>query len=381
MAGYIFTIDDINSIEESIYDGVYGTVIKNPENKYWHTHHEGTFADYITMQEGDNVYFLHQRKIYGIGELININGDCKFLNFPDSDLPYIFIFNDIKEDMIINRSEKDVNKRMVCIFKGSPHFFKNGVDMDEVLSSNPAKFKMLRAFWRLSFIKIDDEENKALMDVILKNNEENLLERRNIYEENRNVHERIRHLLEAKGVGNYKVNADKILSEAYGSEGKIKHEMALEAGILDYISNKKGDVFGDWDYVSHQVVASPFKPVDYMDKMDIFGYRYIPGFQTISKYLVIEIKKGVAQMDDLKQVMKYVDWVNHEYGFGNYNMIEAFLVAYDFSDEVKEQKNKIAVRNYVKGTRPVVSMEWDNLKLVKYRFNPEKNRLEFWKIN
>lgn len=105
MAGYIFTIDDINSIEESIYDGVYSTVIRIPKNKIWGKHHEGTFADYITMQEGDNVYFFHQRKIYGIGELININGDCKFLNFPDSDLPYTFIFKGIKEDMIIDKTE------------------------------------------------------------------------------------------------------------------------------------------------------------------------------------------------------------------------------------------------------------------------------------
>ncbi|WP_400246667.1 hypothetical protein AB3U99_07445 [Niallia sp. JL1B1071] len=46
--------------------------------------------------------------------------------------------------------------------------------MDDVLASNPDKFRILRAFWKVSFIKIDDEENKALRDIILKRNEEHL---------------------------------------------------------------------------------------------------------------------------------------------------------------------------------------------------------------
>ena len=36
--------------------------------------------------------------------------------------------------------------------------------MDDVLASNPSQFRMLRAFWKLSFIKIDDDENQALID-------------------------------------------------------------------------------------------------------------------------------------------------------------------------------------------------------------------------
>ena len=54
--------------------------------------------------------------------------------------------------------------------------------------------------------------------------------------------------------------------------------MALEAGILFQLTNKYEDtvnIFGSWDYLSHQVVASPFKPIDYMDKwifLDIHSY-------------------------------------------------------------------------------------------------------------
>lgn len=369
MAGYIFSLNNIESLDYSIQNGVYSTILnKVPKNNIWGAAHEGTFADYITMKEGDNIFFFHKRKIYGIGELININKDCKFLNFPGSDLPYRYKLKDMKNRMILNKNSSDLMKRVVCTFKANPFFFKNGVDMDEVLSSNPSSFKMLRAFWKTSFIKIDDEENQALIDVILKNNEANLEQRTNIYPKQSTVHNRIRSLISSDKVADYIVNADNIMKKVAHTDGKIRHEMALEAGVLDYMTNKRGETFGNWDYLSRQVVASPFKPIDYMDRMDIFGYRYIPGFKTISKYLVIELKKEAAFEEDINQIMKYVDWVNQEYSFGDYNMIDAYLIAYSFPGRVLEQKKEVATRKFAKGTRPAQSLEWDNLKLVQYRF-------------
>lgn len=347
-----------------------------PKSTHWGAHHEGTFGDYMTMKEGDNVYFFSGRKIYGIGELVNINGDCKFLNFPNADSPIDYDFSSLKKSMILNDSTENMKNRMLCTFKGSPHFFENGVDMDDILSFNPKSFKMLRAFWKLSFIKIDHEENKALMDVILKNNEDNLLLKENIFAEPTIIHKRVSQLANQK----YQVNSDNILNMCSEANGEIRHEMALEVGILDYISNKKTLVFGDWDYLSHQVIASPFKPVDYMDKMDIFGYKYIPDFETISKYLVIEIKKSLADLDVVNQVMKYVDWVNQEYSYGDYNMIEAFIVAYDFPEDVIALKNEIGKRNYIRGRRPAVALEWKNLRLIKYRFDTQLKRLFFEEV-
>ena len=49
--------------------------------------------------------------------------------------------------------------------------------------------------------------------------------------------------------------------------------------------------------------------------------------------------------------MKYVGWINQEYAHGDYSMIEAFIVAYKFSDEVIEKKNKECVRNFTRGYR------------------------------
>lgn len=75
----------------------------------------------------------------------------------------------------------------------------------------------------------------------------------------------------------------------------ITHEMALELSIIEYLTNNHSNatqIFGkNWDYLSHQVAASPFKPPEYIDRMDIFGYKYIPNFRpTKSKFLLIELK-------------------------------------------------------------------------------------------
>lgn len=376
MAGYIFTLNNLDSLNEIIENGVYSTNLKIPKNNNWGIHHEGTFADYLSMTTGDNVYFFIKRKIYGIGKLVKIAGDCKLLNFPNADVPVVGDFKNIKNSMILNKSEVNVQNRFLCTFVGAPAFFKNGIDMDDVLASNPSAFKMLRVLWKLSFIKIDDVENKALFDVILKSNEAAIKESSMQFQYSKIVHNRVSTLYN----NDYKVTANNILSLA--SSGKeIRHEMAIEAGVIDYIKNSDNSIFGKWDYISHQVVASPFKPVDYMDKMDVFGYRFIPGYETINKFLIVEIKKDIGVIEVLNQIMKYVDWVNQEYSYGDYNMIEAYIVANDFTQEIIQFKEDIAKRSFTMGRRPPITYEWSNLKLIKYRYNEQSQELEFEEVH
>lgn len=103
------------------------------------------------------MYIFSDRNLYGIGVLKNVLSDCKLLNYPNSDIP------ELNEDDFENHILNNTANRIICTFIEKPHFFKNGVDMDKVLSSNPTAFKMLRAMWKVSFIKIDDHENKALL--------------------------------------------------------------------------------------------------------------------------------------------------------------------------------------------------------------------------
>jgi len=374
MAGYIFTLDSIESLKKISQTGVYSTKLNVPKS-IWGISHEGTFADYYSMKPGDNVYFFHKRKIYGIGSLIDIKGHCIHLNFPEADLVEVDSFNKIKEKMILNESKENLSNRLLCTFKGSPYLFENGVDMDEVLASNPISFRVLRAFWKVSFIKIDDSENKALFDYILKANENYIDGKEGCFVTSEFLHERIRNL----HTNEYIATSKNIVNSVV--KGKIlKHEMAIEAAIIDYITtNTYNNIFGEWNYVTHQLIASPFKPIDYMDKMDIFGYRYISGYETISKYLMIEIKKEVATIEAINQAMKYVDWIQQEYS-RNYSMIEAFVVASDFPEEVINLRNEKAKRFFTQGRMPAVTKEWNQLRLIKYTYNECDGNLQFEEI-
>ena len=363
MAGYIMTLDNLDSLEDCILTGTYSTYLSEPKNNLWSIHHEGTFADYFSMKENDNIYFFIKRKIYGIGRIVNLNKDCKFLNFIEADIPTVPT-KEKYQDMEPLLPDACANYRCFCTFEPSPYFFSNGVDMDDVLNSNPSRFRMLRAMWKVSFIKVDDEENQALQDIILKRNEEFIFNGHNTFKHTKKIHNDINRKISF----NHRMRAYNILRTC-AKDNTIKHEMAIEAALCRLLIKDNYTPFGKWDYISHQVVASPFKAIDYMDKMDVFGYRYIEGFLTRSKYLVIEIKKDAASTEVIDQIMKYVDWIQEEYAYGDYSMIEAFIVAADFPPEVIEKCNLECVRKFTKGYRPTLSCTWNNIKLIKYTYD------------
>ncbi|MDX6529473.1 MAG: hypothetical protein QOH41_1763 [Blastocatellia bacterium] len=378
MAGYIFSLDSLDSLHRYTRNGVYGTKLSAPSHS-WKVHHEGTFADYASMRTGDNIYFFIKRKIYGIGKLINVGSDCKFFNFPGAGSAQPFPYETVGEQLLWDEGAASINQRCICVFEPDPYFFRLGIDMDDVLSSNPDAFRMLRVFWKLSFIKFDDEENQAFRDVILKRNQHALsMSRDGGVFEFEPVHEQIAGRLSPEYAFDHGMSA---VLAACADGDRLRHEMAIEAGLLHQLSledNNTSDVFGNWDYLSHQVVASPFKPVDYMDKMDLFGYAYVSGFKpTRSRFIVCEIKRGAATLEDIDQLLKYVDWVRDEYSYGDYSMIRAFFLAYEFDQQAVEHKQTVGTRRYTVGVRPAQSLEWNDVKLVRYAFDGVTNRIDF----
>ncbi len=231
MAGYIFSLDSLDSLHLYTRNGVYGTKLKlSIPFRSWRASHEGTFADYATMRAGDSIYFFIQRKIYGIGNLINVGSDCKFFNFPDASRPQLFPYAAVAERLLWDEGEVSVNQRCICFFEPDPYFFRLGIDMDDVLSSNPDAFKMLRAFWKLSFIKFDDEENQAFRDIILKRNQVVLTsgDTTGIFE-----FEPSRERITEKLSDEYAFHrgiATVLSSCATGD--RLRHEMAIEAGAV-----------------------------------------------------------------------------------------------------------------------------------------------------
>lgn len=379
MAGFIVSLggaslkkeEDIEKLVSKVISaGVYSTNLNIPMKNEWGAVHEGTFADFLTMKEGDHIYFFCKRRIYGIGQLINVSGNCIHLNFPEADIPVTKDFKTLKSQMILNKSSFNLGNRFLCTFTGAPHFFKKGVDMDDMLASNPVAFKMLRVFSKLSFVKIDDQEDKAIFDMLLKENVQYLQDEAYVFPVKTVIHKRI----EAIRDEHYEMTAKNFLKLA-ANKKMIKHEKALELALMEFLRANKESIFGKWDYISRQVVASPFKPTEYIDKMDIFGYKFVPGYETISKFLLIELKREVASKEVIHQAMKYVDWIKEEYSFGDYNEIEAFIVASNFPEEVFEERAKFAKRTFIKGRRPPVTEEWDKLKLIKYSYDAATGEL------
>lgn len=374
MAGYLIALGEKADAIKAMEQRVYSTYL-SPK---WLSWVEGTLGDYATMLPGDNVYFFTDRKIYGIGEILDIgSGQCVVENFPGATSADLIDWQKVANDAIyqfhkITKKNNTMSERVgrwIIAFKPSPQFFQRGIDMDDLLESNPSAFRSLRVFWKRSFIKLDDEENDAFKTALIRTNI------KQYYDQIGSVHD---DSVPVRLLGGSSPDIPKLLASKRSSDGSLSSESLLEAGILFQLAHFDGrtcDVFGKWSYLSRQVNASPFKPVDYMDRIDIFGYRWIEQYRfIIEKYLVVELKKEQSDQDNVLQVMKYVDWVNEEYAHGDYSLIDAFLVAHEFSEEVSLQEE--TRREYVVGRRPAHAKTWDNLKLVTYNVT-ERGYIEF----
>ena len=365
MAGFIFSIGAgffKEGVKTCIKNGVFAAKLPSAmDSSMARQVSAGVLCDYISMQPGDNVYFLTQRKIYGVGKLIKIgdSGSCITKNYPSAHI--LDTINEIPlgETGII---EGPPEFRWVCYFEPEGQFFETGVDMDDVLLYRPHAFRMLRAFQDRSFIKIDDEENRALKEYIyLANKSEG-----KIFEFNSDFHMRA----QSFDLSDYEVTASDTISLMRSpATGEVALEMLVEAAVLEELKKENG-AFGKWDYISHQVIASPFKPISYIDKIDVFAYRFLAAYpgedKPIEKYLIFELKKGKANRATVLQAMRYVDWVCKEYAAGDYSRVEAKIVAHSYTRNILKETEDDRTRHFISTTHPIVSASWNELKLYSY---------------
>lgn len=383
MAGFIFSIykeENIEGVKKCIRQGVYASKVPNDKLSVQENESSGNkskqvmaavLADYCSMQAGDNVYFLSDRRIYGVGKLVNLGTDCKYKNFLDAN-----IFE--KKEKVIEADQPLMQLgpeyRWLCLFEPDQHFFAEGVDMDEVLSYRPSAFRMLRAFQDVTFIKIDDAENRALKECIYLKNRD----KQKYFEYSTSEHERILQ----SDLEKYLINLEEIIMREFNYEkNEINTEMLLEAWMIDFIS-KNGFENERYDYVTHQVIASPFKPLAYIDKMDIFAYRYLENFpdteKPTEKYMVIELKKGKATKDFPLQLMRYVDWISREYAAGDYSLIKAVGIAKGYPKGMQKILDEQCKRSYLSDLHPNTTSQWNDLCLYEYSMN-QANQLQIRK--
>lgn len=414
MAGYFIVLGDIKndkgkvlkSAKEILYDlcryGTYSTnLFVNDEIKKWSKQKVATFADYFGMKEDDYIFFFYGRKIYGVGKLVNIGDDCKYWGFKGANQPTCYLQSQINPTKLISIIKPE--NRCVCFFEPLV-FYPKAVDMDEALTSYPSSFKSLRVIQGRTFIKLDDEEAAALLSVL---NRKNVSTDKNepddwsppVFDDS--MHKMAEKVLN-KSADYYKFNIESLLKNYQPWENNgIQEEMAVEAAVVESLTlNKDTSVFDKMEYVTHQVSASPAKPVEYMEWMDVFGYSVssylikqgIPIQFAIDKYYVIEIKRGILELPVPKrgketkyikenkavanQLMKYVDWVVKNYASGNYPMVKGILVANDFDDNFINYCKEMCVRNYNDGYRDSTPAVWKNFELIKYTFDGTKISFE-----
>lgn len=317
----------------------------------------GTLADYLGMKTGDDIFFFTERKIYGIGRLVKIaDTDCRFRISP----------TDLEKKPLTEERNPDIHK-FTCTFEPAPYFFKNGVDMDEVLTFSPEKIKSLRFFSNMTFIKLDDVESEAIKNVIARKNEKYLDEsaQNEHFKFSEDIHIEMANKIR-KDSEAYKLSVFDYLR--LKNNKNVSSEYYIEGAIMDLLRDERGSkTLGKWDFIGRQYPASPPKPSEYEETMDLFGYRYVPGFpNAISKYLVIELKSGIINKEHVQQTMKYVDWVSREYAKGDYSMIEAYTIGYDKEDGIEEAIMDITERNYIIEGHPVENRKWQGQRIISY---------------
>lgn len=363
MAGYLFALGKSGVPAKALESRQYSTLM----NVKWTSPTNGVLGDLVTMRPGDHVYFFKERRIYGIGRVVAApDGRCVTENFPGATSQTTVQWSAVKAKAFMPDaygSKKSGSKRTELVgrwaikFEPDPAFLEESVDMDDLLVSDPAAFRIIRDFHQRSFIKVDDVEDLAITAALLRANPDHPITRATgsvtLADVFANGHE---------------PDVPGLLAKNRSKDGSLKLEMFLEIGLLWQLAHHDTDtidVFGEWDYLSHQVPASPAKPSEYMDHMDVFGYRYMTGFKPIvESYFVAELKRDVASADDVPQIMKYVDWVRSEYAHGDYRQVKAFLVAKSFRDVTTESVG--ARRDYTRGYRPAEECTWRDLTLVSY---------------
>jgi hypothetical protein len=369
MAGYLFALDSLDSLELYAVNGVYGTKIRRP-GPYWGAAHLFTLGDYLTMRPGDLVFFFIDRKIYGVGRLIAPGPDfpstVALCNYPDSFLP-----TSTPGPQLLWDQGDGEDRPWVCFFEPSPAFSKDGLDMDDVLDADVKSVAQgLRVFERRSFVQMDDDEADLLSDLFVRSltaTPPPLL-----FPDN---HQQLHQAVQGQNLAAHQVSVDQLLGFYVQADGKVRSEAALEVWLVDRLNNSAATVsqiFGSVDYVTHQLPASPTKPVIYLDRIDVLGWQTQPSpgsrGKTVTRYKVIEVKKDAAvgggAIQTVNQLLKYVDWLAVRKG--GYGLIDAYLIASDFDDSVINYVQEFAIRDYVSQRRPFVAKRWHQVTLVSY---------------
>jgi hypothetical protein len=418
MPGFIFTLRESSEntkrvLQQALLSGAFAYEIQDTK-KIGAGALSGTLADFCSVCNGDNIYFFENRKIYGVG-VIETSEESPLPAYQNFGCAYLWPANpkNIKESNIPAPREYLMSTQAThgfltpwlvffsaYAFDGKENgFFRNGVDMDDVLEYKPESFKALRQLEGRSFIKIDDEENEALKEILLIR--ENQKEKSGTFRKEELYFPVGKATFNRPGVkeliikktSQYRIEPinsiinKKNFGKGIPASGQVDADEALlEAYLVDQIAHdrinwvfkdekKKRDYCSHWDFVSRQVNASPFKPTQWQDRIDIFAYRFFKGTKAISDIMILELKKGRADSRTITQLMKYVDWVCKKYAYGDYSKILAAVVAKDCSGVTSDSLAGTS-RTFIIGSHPGEKVCWEGgISLFEFSKDDQKKTI------
>ena len=288
MAGYIFLLAK-DGVEESlktiVNSGCFSPNIPLPKdntaNQLWTKEALGAFGDLITIGKGDKIFFFSERTVFGCGKAVSLYQDsCVLKNasraFYEEKQNDLFLVDSLSPRFPIN--DKYKGNRWFVTFEPDPFFFQEGVDMDDLLGFAPNKIRMLRVIEKVSFIKLDDDEANEIYNCICLRTmqRKTILKAFKTMDFSPSVHEQIKEkLARFKRPTDYIPNSKELVLSRRFVNGEIDMEMAEELALLYHLKVSNDPLFGNCDYLCQQVPASPFKPVIYIDRIDLFGYSYL----------------------------------------------------------------------------------------------------------
>ena len=112
------------------------------------------------------------------------------------------------------------------------------------------------------------------------------------------------------------------------------------------------------------------KPRQYSEFIDLFGYTTVelaPNLQpAIRTFKVAEIKKDPQTNGNvLHQTLKYVDWIAHHRAGGDYDRVEAFIVAPEFRRKFLDEFARSGRPQFRPPVRKPMSRPWEGLHLIR----------------
>ena len=142
------------------------------------------------------------------------------------------------------------------------------------------------------------------------------------------------------------------LSLECDSQGKIKYEGFLNGWFMKSFSGGKfKDLVGDYkDFIN-------YVPTSFNKVIDLFLTHVTPidSVEILHKFTCIELKTDIVTEENLKQIIRYENWLIRKLADGDSEMVQSILVGFDFDKTVLNYCSK---RKFI---------EEKSVRLIKYR--------------